>query len=126
MANNNNNNNNNNNLLSYFYDASAKKPLIQDDKGNYTLDFGEQAQKNPPIAGETSISTVVYVQNDHDYPLELRPSVLDKDLSITEYPEFLEPGEIGLARFTFAPSADRIRPLEGGSWDFTKIVYTKV
>jgi hypothetical protein len=122
----NNNNNDELKLLSYYYDASAKKPLLQDDKGNYTLDFGEIAQKNPPIAGETSITTVVYVQNDHEYPMELRPVTLDKDLTISEYPQFLEPGEIGLARFTFAPSADRVKPLEGGTWDFTKIVYSKV
>jgi len=112
-------------LLSYYYDAAAKKPLPRDDKGTYTLDFGEEALRNPPIAGETSVTTVVYVQNDFQYPMELRPVTLDKDLTISEYPQFLEPGEVGLTRFTFAPSADRVKPLTGGNWDFTKIVYAK-
>ena len=113
-------------LLSYYYDASAKKSLPCDEKGNYILDFGEEALKHPPIAGETSVTTIVYLQNNHKYPMELRPVTLDKDLTISEYPEFLEPGEIGLARFTFAPSADRVKPLTGGNWDFTKIIYSKV
>lgn len=112
-------------LLSYYYDEDGKKPLKSDGKGNYEVDFGPEARKNPPIAGVTSISTVVYMKNDHDYPMELKPSTLDKDLTITEYPEFLEPGQIGRVTFAFSPSIDRIKPLLGGSWDFSKIVYSK-
>ena len=114
-------------LLSYYYDASATKPLPQDvTTGNYEVDFGPEVRENPPIAGLDTVTTTVYVRNDHQYPMELKPMTLDKDLTITEYPEFLEPQEIGLVRFAFAPSADRIKPLEGGSWDFTKVVYSKV
>jgi hypothetical protein len=116
----------NNKLLSYFYDAEAKQKLPQDRSGNYNVDFGPQAREHPPVAGEDTVTTTVYVRNEHEYPMELKPSTIDKDLTITEYPEFLEPGEVGLVKFAFSPSADRIKPLEGGSWDFTKIVYTKV
>ena len=88
-----------NSLLSYYYDAEATKPLPQDaTTGNYEVDFGPEVRENPPIAG----------------------------VRITEYPEFLEPEEIGLVRFAFAPSTDRIKPLEGGSWSFTMVVYSKV
>lgn len=113
-------------LLSYYYDAEAKQELSTDRLGNYIVDFGPDVAENPPIAGEDTVSTAVYVRNDHTYPMELRPMTLDKDLAIIEYPEFLEPGEIAVVRFAFSPSADRIKPLEGGSWDFTKIVYSKV
>jgi hypothetical protein len=114
-------------LLSYYYDAEATKELPHDQSGNYNIDFGAEIMDNsPPIAGRDTISTAVYVKNTHQYPMELKPMTLDKDLSIIEYPQFLEPGEIALVRFAFSPSADRIKPLEGGSWDFTKIVYTKV
>lgn len=115
-----------NNLLSYFYDAAASKELPQDRLGNYNVDFGPEVKANPPVAGEDTVTTTVYVRNDHQFPMELKPMTLDKDLTITEYPEFLEPGGIGLVRFAFSPSIDRIRPLEGGSWDFTKVVYSKV
>jgi hypothetical protein len=114
-------------LLSYYYDADAKDKLPQDAAtGNYQVDFGVEVRENPPIAGVDTVTTTVYVRNDHQYPMELKPLTLDKDLTITEYPDLLEPGEIGLVRFAFAPSANRIKPLEGGSWDFTKVVYSKV
>jgi hypothetical protein len=114
-------------LLSYYYDATATKELPHDNSGNYTIDFGAEIMDNsPPIAGRDTVSTAVYVKNTHLYPMELKPMTLDKDLSIIEYPQFLDPGEIALVRFAFTPSADRIKPLEGGSWDFTKIVYSKV
>lgn len=113
-------------LLSYYYDANAEQELPTDRLGNYNVEFGPDVMANPPVAGQDTVSTVVYVRNDHQYPMELRPMTLDKDLAIIEYPDFLEPGEIALVRFAFAPSADRIKPLEGGSWDFTKIVYSKV
>ena len=112
-------------LLSYFYDAEAKKPLPRDDQGNYTVDFGPETRKNPPVAGQSSVTTIAYVRNEHDFPMELRPMTLDKDLTIPEYPEFLEPGQVGKVTFAFAPSIDRIKPLTGGSWDFTKIIYNK-
>lgn len=115
-----------NELLSYYYDADAKKKLPQDNTGSYTVDFTADVHENPPVAGVDTVTTVAYVRNDTQYPMELKPMTLDKDLTITEYPEYLEPGEIGLVRFAFAPSVDRIKPLEGGSWDFTKIVYSKV
>lgn len=115
-----------NRLLSYFYDAAAEKPLPQDRLGNYTVDFTADIKDNPPVAGVDTVTTTAYVRNDHAYPMELKPVTLDRDLAIVEYPEFLEPGEVGLVRFAFAPSAERIKPLEGGSWDFTKIVYSKV
>jgi hypothetical protein len=114
-------------LLSYYYDAQATKELPRDQSGNYTIDFGAEIMDNsPPIAGRDTISTAVYVKNTHQYPMELKPVTLDKDLSIIEYPQFLDPGEIALVRFAFTPSIDRIKPLEGGTWDFTKIVYSKV
>ena len=113
-------------LLSYYYDAEATKPLPQDSSGNYSVDFGAEIRENPPVAGRDIVTTKVYVKNDHEYPMELKPMTLDKDLRISEYPEFLEPGEIGLVRFAFAPSAERIKPLEGGNWAFTMVVYSKV
>ena len=113
-------------LLAYYYDAKATIKLPQDTQGNFEVDFGIAARENPPVAGQDTITTEVYVRNEHVYPMELRPMTLDKDLTITEYPEFLEPQEIGLVRFAFAPSANRIKPLEGGSWSFTMVVYSKV
>ena len=113
-------------LLSYFYDAEAKKRLPQDKTGNYSVDFGAEIREHPPVAGVDTVTTEVYVRNDHLYPMELKPMTLDKDLTISKYPDFLEPGEVGLVQFSFSPSEDRIKPLEGGSWDFTKIVYSKV
>ena len=113
-------------LLSYFYDADAKKRLPQDNQGNYTVDFGPAARANPPVAGVDTVTTTVYVRNEHEYPMELRPMTLDPDLVISKYPDFLEPGEIGLVTFAFSPSETRVKPLTGGSWDFTKIVYSNL
>lgn len=111
-------------LLSYYLDAEGEKKLPRDQSGNYTVDFG--VQRNPPVAGVDTVTTTAYVRNDTQYPIELKPVTLDRDLAIIEWPEFLQPHEIGLVKFAFAPSADRVKPLEGGSWDFTKIVYSKV
>lgn len=111
-------------LLSYYYDAQAQHRLPETTDGNFLVDFGPAARENPPVAGQDTVTTTVYVRNDHIYPMELKPQTLDPDLHITEYPEFLEPNEVGLVRFAFSPSADRIKPLEGGSWDFAKIIYS--
>jgi hypothetical protein len=115
-----------NRLLSYYYDIEATKMLPQDAFGNFKVEFILGAGQSPPVAGRDSIYTTVYVRNDHHYPMELKPMTIDKDLTISEYPDFLEPGEIGKVTFTFSPSEDRIKPLEGGSWDFIKIVYSNV
>lgn len=113
-------------LLSYFYDKEATKSLPTDIQGNYSVDFGPEARKNPPVAGRDTITTIAYVRNDHpdQVPMELRPSSMDPDLKIIEYPEYLEPGEIGRVTFAFSPSADRIKPFIGGAWDFHKVVYS--
>lgn len=109
-------------LLIYYYDAECNLMLPRDPLGNFkaTMDC-----KTPPRAGIDSVHTSFYVKNDHHFPMELKPETSDPDLSVTEYPEFLEPEEIGKVTLTFTPSKDRIKPLEGGSWDFTKIVYSK-
>jgi hypothetical protein len=109
-------------LLEYFRDELNNDRLPQDSHGNFKVDFGKV--DNPPRAGLDSIYTTLYVRNAHHYPMELRPVTLDKDLTITEYPEFLEPGQSGKVVLQFSPSADRIKPLEGGQWDFEKIVYS--
>lgn len=109
-------------LLVYYQDAEASKKLPQDSHGNFKVDFGKQ--EHPPRAGLDSIYTSIYVRNVHHYPMELQPVTIDNDLTITEYPEFLEPGESGKVTLCFSPSANRVKPLEGGSWDFTKIVYS--
>lgn len=106
-------------LLAYYHDVEAKKKLPQDGNGNFKVDFGSE---NPPVAGRDSITTTIFVRNEHHYPMELQPVTIDNDLKITEWPEFLEPGDIGKVTLAFSPSEDRIKPLEGGSWDFTKIV----
>jgi hypothetical protein len=111
-------------LLAYYHDAEAKKKLPQDAYGNFTVDFGEEVRKNPPRAGIDTVYTSGYVRNEHHFPMELIPKVLDADLKITEWPEFLEPGETGKVTWAFSPSEDRIKPLEGGSWGFTMIVYS--
>jgi hypothetical protein len=108
-------------LLAYYHDAEAKKKLPQDGNGNFKVEFGSAA---PPVAGRDSVYTTIFVRNEHHYPMELKPVTLDEDLKITDYPEFLEPGETGKVTLAFSPSEDRIKPLEGGSWDFTKIVYS--
>jgi hypothetical protein len=56
----------------------------------------------------------------------LEPHTTDRDLTITEYPEFLEPNQIGKVVLTFTPSEDRVNPIEHGSWDFTKVVYSNI
>lgn len=124
-------------LLAYYYDADAKNKLPTDAQGNFKVDFGKRVDSmgnfkvsfgnvEPPRAGIDSIYQSIYVKNVHHYPMELRPVTLDKDLTITEYPEFLEPDEIGKVTLAFSPSEDRIKPLEGGSWDFEKIVLPKL
>ena len=110
-------------LLAYYYDANAKQKLPTDSLGNFIVDFGPDARKNPPRAGIDSVHTSIYVRNEHHFPMELKPVTMDNDLTITEYPEFLEPGQVGKVTLTFSPPEDRIKPLEGGSWDFTKVVY---
>lgn len=120
------NNNNNNQLLAYYRDPNAAYPLPQDTNGNFSVDFGEDVKSNPPRAGVDSVHTTIYVKNIHHYAMELQPKTLDSDLKISEYPEFLEPNQIGKVVLTFSPSIDRIKPLEGGSWDFTKIVLPKI
>lgn len=107
-------------LLAYYHDKDAKNRLPTDSMGNFKVNFASIEQ--PPRAGLDSIYQTIYVQNVHHYPMELRPVTLDQDLQITEWPEFLEPNEVGKVTLAFSPSADRIKPLEGGSWDFEKIV----
>ena len=115
-------------IVSYYYDAKAENKLQQDFSGYFKLDFGEEARKNPPIAGVSSAYTSIYVRNEHpdQCPIELVPKTLDTDLKITEYPDYLEYGELGKVTLAFSPSADRIKPLEGGSWGFDLIIYPKV
>lgn len=113
-------------LLAYYYDADAKKKLPTDGSGNFKVDFGPDVQKNPPRAGIDSVYTSIYVKNEHHYPMELKPVTIDEDLKITEYPEFLEVNEVGKVTLSFSPSEDRIKPLEGGSWDFLKIVLPRI
>ncbi len=119
-------------LLAYFYDPEAKHKLPQDGNGNFKVDFFDQnpanirkfGEKLYPRAGLDTVDVTIYVRNEHHYPMELKPVTLDEDLKITEYPEFLEPLEVGKVTLAFSPSEDRIKPLEGGSWDFTKIVWS--
>lgn len=110
-------------LLAYFFDSNGEKMLPRDGNGNFKVEFSKT--EKPPRAGLDTIYTSIYVRNDHHYPMELQPVTIDADLQITEWPEFLEPGDIGKVTLAFSPAADRIKPLEGGSWDFTKIVYSK-
>jgi|SRR5215831_3087678 len=107
-------------LLAYYADEKADYELPSDDAGNYNIDFGSDAK---PRAGIDSVHKTIWVKNVHHYPMELQPSTTDPDLSITEYPEFLEPNQIARVTLTFSPNELRDKPLQGGSWDFTKIVY---
>jgi hypothetical protein len=113
-------------LLAYYHDPETKLKLPVDSSGNFKVDFGNEVKDNPPRAGIDSVYTTIYVKNEHHYAMELKPQTLDSDLKITEYPEFLEPNEVGKVTLSFSPSADRTKPLEGGSWDFTKIVIPRV
>jgi len=118
-------------LLAYYYDLETKYKLEQDSIGNFKLDFAstklqEQDSLTIPRAGKDSVYRSIYVKNQHHYPMELRPVTIDKDLRITEWPEFLEPQQVGKVTLSFSPSADRIKPLEGGSWDFELIVYPNI
>ena len=107
-------------LLDYFYDKEAKQRLPTDSLGNFKVNFADV--EHPPRAGIDSIYQTIFVKNIHHYPMELRPVTIDPDLEITLWPDYLEPGEMGKVTLAFSPSADRIKPLEGGSWDFEKIV----
>lgn len=109
-------------LLVYYKDEKLAQRLEQDSLGNFKVNFGKV--ETPPRAGIDSIYTSIYVKNEHHYPMELQPVTIDSDLTITEYPDFLEPGESGKVTLCFSPSQYRIKPLEGGCWDFTKIVYS--
>lgn len=111
------------NLLAYYFDAAGKEMLPRDPIGNFKADFGKNSI---PRAGIDSVSSSFYVKNVHHFPMELVPRTSDPDLTITEYPEFLEPEQIEKITLTFKPSADRINPLVGGVWDFDKIVYAKM
>jgi hypothetical protein len=113
-------------LLAYYADANAEYQLSHDDAGHYDVDFGADADAHPPRAGIDSIHKTIWVKNIHHYPMGLEPHTTDKDLTITEYPDFLEPGQIGKVTLTFSPSEDRIKPLEGGVFDFTKVVYSNI
>ena len=110
-------------LLVYYYDAACQQMLPRDALGNFKVTFS--SNEPPPIAGQTSIRTSFYVRNEHHYPIELKPLTSDPDLSISEYPDFLEPQESAKVTLTFSPAEDRIKPLEGGCWDFTKVVHPK-
>ena len=111
------------NLLAYYYDPEAKHQLPTDSIGNYKVEFDPSIK---PIAGVSSAYATIYTRNQHHYPMELIPKTIDKDLQITEWPQFLEPNEIGKVVLAFSPSADRRKPLEGGSWDFELIVYPNI
>lgn len=111
-------------LLAYYHDKEAKHKLPTDSLGNFKVNFANVDQ--PPRAGIDSIYQTIFVRNEHHYPMELIPVTMDTDLQITEWPAFLEPQEVGKVVLAFSPSADRIKPLEGGSWDFAKIVYSSV
>lgn len=112
-------------LLAYYVDSDAQYALATDSSGNYKVQFEHDVTHPIPRAGIDSVHRTIYVKNVHHYPMELQPSTTDKDLTITEYPEFLEPGEVAKVTLTFSPSEDRVKPLEGGVWDFTKIVYSR-
>jgi hypothetical protein len=112
-------------LLSYYYDAHATKKLPTDNLGNYKVAFFDPSQKIA-VAGISSVYATIYVRNDNFYPMELIPKTIVPDLRVTEWPEFLEPNEVGKVVLAFSPSADRTVPLEGGSWDFDLVVYPNV
>jgi hypothetical protein len=111
------------NLLAYYYDAQANKKLQTDNIGNYKVEFDPSVK---PVAGVSSAYASIWVQNQHHYPMELIPKTIDPDLRITEWPQFLEPNEVGKVVLAFSPSADRIKPLEGGSWDFELVVWPNI
>lgn len=110
-------------LLGYYVDNKAKIPAPGDLKGNAQVRF-LTAKQEPPVVGRDTVTTTLYVRNEHDYAMELKPTTTDPDLTITQYPHFLEPDKMGKVELTFKPSAERIAPLSA-SWDFIKIVYAK-
>jgi hypothetical protein len=106
------------NLLEYYKDSQAKQPAETDERGNVRVIFDEI-----PIQGRES-RAALFVKNSHSYPMELEPVTTDPDLRIANYPSKLEPDEVGLITFIFAPKAERITPLNA-AWDFQKTIYEK-
>jgi hypothetical protein len=103
-------------LLQYYRDAQGSQKADTDDKGNVLLHFDEI-----PIQGRESRASL-WVKNEHDYPIMLKPVTTDPDLSIIHYPSNIQPKEIDLVTFVFKPGLERITPLKAG-WDFEKTVY---
>lgn len=99
-------------LLAYYKDKQGKQPLD-------ILTF----EGEPPVVGRDQVRSTIWVRNEHEYPMELKPITADPDLKVTKYPKYLEPDKIGEVELTFFPSKDRIKPLSGTAFDFVKIVY---
>src|SRR6266487_6400718 len=98
---------NNESLLAYYYDSEAEYKLEQDSIGNFKLDFAStKLQEHDtliPRAGKDSVYRSIYVKNQHHYPMKLIPKTIDPDLKITEWPEFLEPQQVGKVTLAFSP-----------------------
>lgn len=81
------------------------------------LDLGESA---PGVVKRFNL----IVKNEHPegYPLELRnPQSTDRDLKIEKYPKNLKASQFGIIEFLYAPSMERISPLNA-KWGFEVVV----
>jgi len=66
-----------------------------------------------PVTQIGKKSTIaLFVRNDYAAPVELEsPQTNDPDLTVTNFPRYLAPGEFGAVSLTFAPKLERVVPL---------------
>src|SRR5688572_8585143 len=98
-------------ILSYFYDKEGNEPLPESQKEKILHDLRFPKDK-ATMQGESQ-SMQIYVRNNLERNIvELSPYTRDKHLTVTEYPEQLNPREIGKIRVTFAPTYNRYDALD--------------
>lgn len=108
-------------IIEYYLDSDQHQKAPTDDEGNLNLDFGTVLQGQ-------SKKIRLYAKNLIEYPIQLEPLLGDAnetDLKITRYPNILRVGEIAPVDIVFSPDLDRLEPLSV-SWDFRKIILTRV
>jgi len=102
-------------ILDYYYDAGYTQQIPVDAEGIPIMDFDR-------LPARQSSELLIYAKNVLLEPVTIaNPWTDDEDLSITDYPARLEPGETGSVSFLYQPPLARVRSLKA-RWGFREVV----
>lgn len=106
-------------ILGYYLDSDGKKPAPKGRDGQVIISFGDI------VPGKDSRTVMMYLKNEHKFPIQLQARTNDPDLQFTGYPEFLNAQEIGPMSIVFKCPIDRIDPLDT-TFGFTVRIMNKI